>query len=296
MGDAAAVSDSAIDAAIRHRGSAQADSLGLQLHHLTATTPLVYTRYDPSFSFVLRGRKRVLIGDDDEEWGAGSFLITPIDLPVVAQVVEVDESGDFVSGNWRLDPIVIADVLARLPPRDALLPPTRLGTVTPELAGVLDRLLRVLDAPDDLEVLRRPLAHELILRLLQSDQGARVLAAGGSGRSALVTAAVGLVVADPGAPWTVDSLAAAVSTSAATLNRRFRELTGMSPMVYLKQIRLGEARRRMLTGGEAVAHAAAAVGYANASHFARDYRRAYGAAPAQDIASFGGSLRVVPWD
>ncbi len=69
----------------------------------------------------------------------------------------------------------------------------------------------------------------------------------------------------------------------------------MTPMTCLKHLRLGEARRQLLTCGQQVSRAAASVGYLNASHFARDYRRAYGVGPAQDVGALDGNLRAVPW-
>ena len=75
-----------------------------------------------------------------------------------------------------------------------------------------------------------------------------------------------------------------------TLTRRFRQLTGMSPLGFLRRLRLGEARRLLLVRGETAAGAAAAVGYASPSHFGRDYRRAYETTPAADAALHSGPL------
>jgi transcriptional regulator GlxA family with amidase domain len=64
-----------------------------------------------------------------------------------------------------------------------------------------------------------------------------------------------------------------------------RSPTSMTPMQYLKRVRLGEARHRMVVLGEAAAQAATAVGYRSASHFSRDYRRLYGRTPAADAVA-----------
>jgi AraC-like DNA-binding protein len=56
----------------------------------------------------------------------------------------------------------------------------------------------------------------------------------------------------------------------------------MSPLQYLKQIRLQEARARLLTRAEDVAAVGHAVGYESPSQFSREYKRAYGSPPGQD--------------
>lgn len=56
----------------------------------------------------------------------------------------------------------------------------------------------------------------------------------------------------------------------------------MSPLRYLKQIRLQEARARLLARADDVAAVGYAVGYDSPSQFSREYKRAYGVPPGQD--------------
>lgn len=285
--------DRAADHIRRHVADpARADALGLRVHQVFEPTPLVYTRFPPAMSMVLHGRKRSIVGDEDSHWGNDRFLIIPVDLPVVAQVVGTGDRGDFVSANWSLDPLLIAEVAARSPRRPVVDPPP-LGTWTPELAEVVDRLFRLLSVPEEIPVLGASTARELTFRLLQSDQGARLLDAVASSRSDVVTRTIDLVTARLDTPWSLDTLAAEVGTSTSTLTRRFREVTAMSPMHYLKRLRLGEARRRMLVLGDTASRAATAVGYVSASHFSRDYRTFYESTPSADTATLRGQLREV---
>ncbi|PPH12292.1 hypothetical protein C5C36_09875 [Rathayibacter sp. AY1G1] len=149
----------------RHVGHPErAAALALRLHRVTAPTELVYTRFPPTLSLVLAGRKRSVVGDSDERWGAGRFLITPVDLPVVAAVVETGDRGDFLSANWHLDPLVVAEIAALAPRTAPRAPAPRIGTVTEEMADSLRRLFRLLDAPADIPVLAPAITRELVLR------------------------------------------------------------------------------------------------------------------------------------
>ncbi|SFF03433.1 AraC-type DNA-binding protein [Actinacidiphila alni] len=294
---------------------ALAARLGLRLSHVTAPTGLAYQRYTPSLSIVAAGRKRSLVGDDDRVWGRDGFLITPVDLPVVAGVVEADEPRGFLSARWELSPIVIAEVAAAMAVpgggvRTGSGPEGSgngregsgggregsgtgrelLGTWTAPLADAFARLVALLDEPEQIAVLGPLVTREVVVRLLQTDQAPRVLAAVADS-DAVVPRAVGLMASRMAEPWTVEALAAAVRTSQPTLFRRFKDVTTMTPMQYLKRLRLGEARHRMVVLGEAAAQAATAVGYRSASHFSRDYRHVYGRTPAADAASVRLQLR-----
>ena len=59
----------------------------------------------------------------------------------------------------------------------------------------------------------------------------------------------------------------------------------MSPLQFQKHLRLQEARRLMLGEDLDAASAAFRVGYQDASHFSREYKRHFGAPPQGDIAS-----------
>ncbi|WIA97989.1 AraC family transcriptional regulator [Curtobacterium sp. MCBA15_004] len=272
-------------AAAARTGSAHhAEALGLTVSRVHQPTGLFDRRYVPSLSVVLRGRKRSIVGDDDQEWGRERFIITPVDLPVVAGVVDAAGADGFVSAVWRLDPVVVGEVVASMsvPAAAAAAPVPRLGRWTEPLADAFARLLGLLDAPEDIPVLFPLVSREIVLRLLQTAQAPRITAAlDGSGTS-VVAGATALLTSRMDEPWSMNRLARTLRVSESTLFARFKEATGMTPAQYLKRTRLGEARRRMVVHGDTAARAAAAVGFRSASHFSRDYREAYGRPPAAD--------------
>ncbi|UWD80435.1 AraC family transcriptional regulator [Curtobacterium flaccumfaciens] len=276
--------DRALQSVLAHLDDTErAGRLGLRLARVDRPTDLGYQRYTPSVSVVLAGRKRSIAGDDDQLWGRERFIITPVDLPVIAGVVEVEPPVGFVAVVWQLDPAVVAEVATAMSrPHQDEAPPARLGSWTPALADAFARLVGLLDAPEDMAVLAPLVTREVVLRLLQTDQAPRILAAIGNRDGDVVAAATALLTERLADPWSVAVLAAAVRTSESTLFARFRQVTGMSPVQYLRRLRLGEARRRMIVLGDTAAQAAAAVGYRSASHFSRDYRALHGRPPAAD--------------
>ncbi len=72
--------------------------------------------------------------------------------------------------------------------------------------------------------------------------------------------------------------------SVSGFHHHFKTVTAMSPLQFQKQLRLQEARRLMLGEGFDAATAGYRVGYDDASHFNRDYKRLFGVPPMRDVA------------
>lgn len=88
------------------------------------------------------------------------------------------------------------------------------------------------------------------------------------------------MVARPGAPHSVESLARTAYLSRSTFMARFTALVGRSPMAALRELRLSQAATLLTTNDLSVDQIAQSVGYASRSSFARAFRKAYGRDPA----------------
>ncbi|WP_321839002.1 AraC family transcriptional regulator [Paraburkholderia bannensis] len=84
-------------------------------------------------------------------------------------------------------------------------------------------------------------------------------------------------------PLKVAELAALVGMSPSAFHAHFKLATSLSPLNYLKTLRLEKSRDLMLTTLPRVHDAARAVGYVSASQFSREYSRLFGAPPLRDI-------------
>jgi len=77
----------------------------------------------------------------------------------------------------------------------------------------------------------------------------------------------------------IGELAAAAGLSVSHLTRLFRAATGLTPLAFLQQRRMARARTLLERTTLPVAAVMAQVGVSDRSHFARDFRRAYGRTP-----------------
>lgn len=79
---------------------------------------------------------------------------------------------------------------------------------------------------------------------------------------------------------TLDDVAAAVGRSPAHVTSALKQATGRSAGEWIVSGRMAEARRLLLHSDERVDAVADRVGYADATHFIRMFRRTHGATPA----------------
>ncbi len=146
------------------------------------------------------------------------------------------------------------------------------------------RLMRLLDTPAEVPILRPLITREILYRLLLGEQGTRLrhLATQG-GYTSLIAKAVVRLRHDFDQPLPLEQLARELGMSLSGLHRHFKAVTAMSPLQFQKRLRLQEARRLMLSEDLDAASAAYRVGYRDASHFNREYKSLFGIPPMRDM-------------
>ena len=88
---------------------------------------------------------------------------------------------------------------------------------------------------------------------------------------------------------TLDEIAARAATSTRTLNRRFREQTGTTPLRWLCRSRIRRAQRLLETTGHSVEWIAGEVGFGSPTTFRDRFKRLVGTSPQAYRRTFGGS-------
>jgi transcriptional regulator GlxA family with amidase domain len=158
------------------------------------------------------------------------------------------------------------------------------ATVDFPLLDAVQRFVGLLHQPDDIPVLGQLLRKEILYRLLTGPVGARLRHTSRLGsQHDRVGRAARWLRDHLDQHISMNDLAAMCGMGLSTLNRRFQQMTGMSPLQYQKQLRLHEARRILLSENVDAASAAYRVGYESATQFNREYKRLFDASPMRDI-------------
>ncbi|MCP2242394.1 AraC family transcriptional regulator [Lentzea aerocolonigenes] len=100
---------------------------------------------------------------------------------------------------------------------------------------------------------------------------------------AAIQKAVELISEAPERPWTPGILAAKVAVSVRTLQYGFKRSFDLSPMAYLREVRLDRVHADLRAGGT-VAAVAARWGFFHHGRFAAAYRRKFGCLPSDTVS------------
>ena len=106
-----------------------------------------------------------------------------------------------------------------------------------------------------------------------------------------VAMVIAVMEADPTKPLHLTTLADVVHLSVSRLVHLFTAETGLPPGRYLRELRLERARQLLRQTPLSVKEVMAAVGYNDASHFSRDFKRNHGVSPQ----AYRRSLRGGSW-
>jgi AraC-like DNA-binding protein len=265
---------------------------GLTVYRFTAPAGPTWEEIQSlSLCIVAQGRKSVTVGGETYLYDPFHYLVLASHLHFQAEVLEASIGRPFLSFVLQIDPALVrqvsSDMLERrttvFRTRDAeaqSTPSACVSALDQDLLGVVLRFLRAVKTDSDRRVLAPLYLQELVYRVLQREQYARLLSlAAAESASNPVSAVLEYVRAHLSEPMTVADMADLVSLSPSAFAHLFRDVTGRSPYQFVKEMRLDRARELLVDGNFTVARISKEVGYASVSHFISEFRGRFGVTP-----------------
>ncbi|NVB36355.1 AraC family transcriptional regulator [Pseudenhygromyxa sp. WMMC2535] len=265
---------------------------GLWLYR--ADAPLTNKRSEArmvTLAVILQGRKIVDFGDQRLTYEPGDYLLVTGERRYVSHVELTHPEQPYYSLSLELPPERIAAAVFALVDagvrfhRDEIEEPAVVAKLEQRLLDTLARLIDSLNDPVATRALAPLAERELLIHLLLSPAGASLRRAAAVDDERIQRAR-SFLQTHLGEHLTVEEVARHVAMSPSHFAHRFREIVRMSPMQYLKHLRLHHARVLMLGEGLGAAEAGASVGYASPSHFTRDFKSQFGAPPGTYVRRF----------
>lgn len=261
---------------------------GLTFNRSSSLTGPLHAVAQPCLCIIGQGGKEVQLGASSYQYDPFHYLLVTTELPLVGHVSQASKEHPYLSLRLMLDSNLVSSVMVEAghaSPRNGT--DVRAIDVSPLNANLLDavmRLVRLLDAPADVAVLAPLIKREIVYRLLTGEQGARLrhIAVLG-GHSHRIARAVKRLHEDFDQTLPIENLAEEFGMSVSSFHHHFKAVTGMTPLQFQKQLQLQEARRLMLNENLDAATAGYQVGYNDASHFNREYKRLFGCPPMRDV-------------
>ena len=266
---------------------------GLTIYRFTAPAGPTWEEIQSlSLCIVAQGRKAVTVDGETYLYDPFHYLVLNNHLNFQAEILEATPAKPFLSFVLQIDPSVVRQVSSdMLERRTTAFRPRAAGKKQPdqqafvsaldtELLGAVLRFLRSITTGADRRILGPLYLQEMVYRVLQREQYARLLAlAAVESASNPISAVLEYMREHLPEPLTVADLADQVALSPSAFAHLFRDVTGRSPYQFLKEMRLDRARELLVDGRFAVARVSREVGYASVSHFISEFRTRFGVTP-----------------
>lgn len=260
----------------------------LSIYRRSAVTDPMPCIFGLGLGVTVQGGKRVTLGDEVFDYSSGQALINSIDLPVVSYVTQATITEPYLGLRLDLDANLIVQIATEMnTSRICKGGPLRAMSVIALDDGILDaltRLIRLLNEPNKIPFIAPLIQREIIIRLLDGEHGPMLqhLATVGS-PSHQISQVIAWMKLNYINSISINELAAKAHMSSSTFRQHFRTITGLSPLQYLKNLRLQDARHWMLYEDMDAGSAAMRVGYESVTQFNREYARMFGEPPLRDI-------------
>jgi len=268
---------------------------GLDLIRADSPSDWVSSVYEPSLCVLAQGSKTVKLGDREIVYGALSYLISSVDLPLTGRITNASPENPFLAVKISIDPSEVADLVLQIDDAHVYgeaegFPYSSCGLsvveVDLDILDAMKRLVGLLDCPTKARILAPLIRREIIYRALVGKMGSCIRDfVSTDSQSNRISRVISVLKDRFAEQLRVRELAEDVNMSESALYHSFKQVTRMSPVQFQKKLRLHEARRLMLSEGLEAATASYRVGYESPSHFSREYSRMFGASPRAHVIS-----------
>lgn len=270
---------------------------GMVLLRREAASTSERTFANPLTAFVVQGAKFSFLGANEYFYQENQCLVAGIGMPAFFRTLPATSEKPFLSVFFYLDAEIITELSVAMAHQHFSLETNCQGVTVadtePELLKGVLRLVDLLEKPEQISI-RAPLyIRDLHYLLLLSPFGSdlRQLNTFGTQDNTIVRL-VSWIRHNMALPLTMKRLAEEANMSLSSLHRHFKNFTGLSPLQYIKQLRLIEAQRLMLVQNERANVAAMHVGYESITQFNREYKRMFGNPPHRDIDQRRKNVRM----
>ncbi len=241
---------------------------------------------EPSICIVLQGEREIYLGTDCQKFDNSNLMFCPVNIPLSMHIKHASIENPVIVLSMKLNLAMIREVLAKIPPNQHT-GDGHLGIKWPLddiILGAFERLISLLNYPNDTKFLSSLIQQEIYYRLLSAQQGHKlrqlVINASHTHRIAQAT---DWLKAHLSEPVIIEGLASRCGMSVSSFHQHFKEITQLSPLQYQKSLRLMEARRLIKMNETQISQIAMQVGYESPSQFSREYKRLFGISPSSDL-------------
>lgn len=263
---------------------------GLQLFRATQPVERIPAVYSPSVCGILQGSKRAYLGGEEHVYDESGFLCCTMPLPIEAAIPHATPEEPVLGFLLSLETQVLLETLVKLETISHTetsvveqMPGLMVAEWDAMFSDAVLRMLQLLDDPEALQILGRGRLREVMFALVRGGAGTLLLRNLGASRD--ISRVLGYIQKNLHNPLTIEDLVKESRMSKTVLHRKFKAATTLSPLQFIKALRLNDAAM-LIASGQGVTQAAFQVGYESSSQFSREFRRHYGSSPREWASTY----------
>lgn len=276
-----------VESRIREDGIVETGVKGVQLFRVTESIRCAPAVYEPTVVAIVNGAKEAILDGQRYVYDSSQYMCCSLSMPVEAGTPTASRDNPLLGVMISLDTRVMTELAIEMENAAGAIRTPKGGPLPQGFAHsrwddtfteALVRLLQLGDKPADTAVLGNGRLRELYYAILKGEAGDSARRAFGVGNE--IARAIEYLSTRLNESVTIDEMSAQAGMSRAVFHRKFKQATTMSPIQFIKSMRLNTAAMKIATGMN-VNDAAMDVGYVSSSQFSREFKRLYGQSPRQ---------------
>ena len=276
-----------IETRVTEDGMVDTGVKGVQLFRVTESLRCAPAVYEPTLVAIVSGAKEAILDGKSYVYDSSQYMCCAMSMPVEAGTPAASPDNPLLGVQIALDTRVMTELAIEMESASGAIRRPKSGPLPQGFAlahwddaftEALLRLVQLVDSPTDTAVLGNGRLREVYYALLKGEAGDAARRAFGVGNE--IARVIERVASHLDEAVTIDEMAAHVGMSRAVFHRKFKQATTMSPIQFVKAMRLNNAAMK-IARGTSVNEAAMEVGYVSSSQFSREFKRLYGQSPRQ---------------
>ncbi|TWO19078.1 AraC family transcriptional regulator [Campylobacter hyointestinalis] len=248
----------------------------LYFYKISKKSEFIHAFYEPSFCIILSGQKSVEIKNQIFFYDNSRYLIAPMYLSTKVAITKTP----YLSLKIAFNVGEILEIIKELEIKK--INNTKdlglfFGNIDDSLLNAIFRLVG-LESSDKFRA--NLIKKEILYMLLSGDGGdfLRSYTQNGSIKN-IILKAINEIKSSYKDPINIENLARNFNISSSSFYSNFKEITGLSPLVFIKHLRLEEAKNILINSSFDAHSVALMVGYESPTQFSREYAKMYGLPP-----------------
>jgi len=276
-----------IEGRLNQDGMIETGITGVQLFRVTESIRCAPVVYEPSITAIVSGSKEAIWNGKTHIYDSSQLICCNMSMPLEAGAPDASPENPLLGVYISLDTRTMTELaikmesitrIVRKPKGEHISQGVSLAHWDDAFTDALLRLLQLGDSPADTEILGNSRLRELYYAVLKGEAGEATKRAFGVGNE--IARSIEYLSTHLNDTVTIEHMADQVGMSRAVFHRKFKQATTMSPIQFVKSMKLNSAAMNIAKGMN-VNVAAMEVGYVSSSQFSREFKRMYGQSPKQ---------------